>query len=400
MISFKIKIILFLTVLVIDKCSSKARTVFTVPEDSYDPSYGVDDDHFPNYQKNYDEPSMQYPSCDHNTYIPPKRNVSNGAEVVKASEAKYLARLFSICGESDFTATVCMCIIIAPDTCITAAHCVYGQNFFQICTRKPGETKCPSRYDETDKNNCFKPDDVYIHPGFVGSLRKGTLCDDLAVLTWNKPVFDFNQVLQVDFERDCCLNGFCEEGKNGTVVGCGNKIDTQMVFFRNRLLEQREGVDAYGKKWLQCSTIYTDRDAFQTEFPSVGYAGSPLFVLNTNYNESYDPNVDPLNAAKLLGLGSFFGRKNKPPYGFVALCDYKLFLSNPKFYGTPIANANKELEGFPLAEVIELLQTILLDGAYISCTLQRVVRTLSGLLGLVDTVEDVLTGRLLTSLVL
>lgn len=396
-----LKIIVLLTVLVFDKCNCKARHWFDMYEKSSDDIYDPDDsDYYPGSQHPQDcHNSSHYPSYGKPPgYTPPPRNVSSGAEVVNPDKANFMVRLFSKCGESNFTATVCMGVIIAPDTVVTAASCIYGQNFFQVCKRKPGETKCPAAYDPNDGKNCFVTDEIYIHPDFVGCLVRGNLCHNIAVLKFSTNIASADEVQEINF-NDCSYD-FCEKGRNATIIGCGNKIDTNLTFFMNEIKGRDVGVNAYGARYLQCPALYTTKNAFQTEIPCTGYAGAALFLMKTDKDVTFDPNVDRQEYAILYGLGSFTGIDCAVPSGFVALCDYKLFLTDPKSNGVLVANANKELEGFPLGTVIQILQTLLLDGAYISCTLQRVVRTISGITGLLfDTIlERLVLSKLLVTL--
>lgn len=401
-----IKVFAFLAlVLLIEKCNCKARQVWKHEEHaSSDNSYVEDSEYYPtreDYNPKHTDPNYSKPCDNDYVYNPPPRNVSDGAEVVAANNAKFLVRLFSQCGDSEYTKTVCMGVIIGMDTVITAAHCIYGQKEFGVCMRKENDTKCPGSFDATDFDNCLVTKDIYIHPDFVGSLLKGSLCHNIAVLKWNTNVFRPDQVYTIDF-NDCTFD-FREVDEIATIVGCGNQIDTDLVYFVNQIKGREVGLREYGDKYLQCPAIYTVNNTQQKEVPCTGYAGAPLFLLKTKGNVPYDPNLDKqLEFVRLYGLGSFSGRDCAVPSGFVALCDYKLFLTFPTTYGIHVTNANQELEGFPLDAVINILQTLLLDGARLSCTLERVLRLLSSITGIAleTLLENIVFEKLLFTLLI
>lgn len=372
------KIIILLTILLLDQCNSEARHVHKVDDELGYEHNKYDPNEYQKYLKLYHSLSSEeseesdsecktdLPDTSHEVFLE--------TEVVQAGKSKYMVRLFSQCGKINVTKTNCMGVIIGENTVITSAHCVLGQDTFQACTRKKDETTCPVKYDPNDKEHCFETNKIYLHPDFINGLLNGVLCHNIAILKWSTNVFKPDQVHAIDF-ADC--NFVRKESQIATIIQCGNKPNEGMQFFTNQIKSSDVLVDAYGVKYSQCPAVCTEKSELQLDVPCGGSSGSALFILKGGKDGFYNPNIDDPKSAMLYGLGSFTGKDCKVPSVFVSLCEHKLFISNPEAYGVTASSAIETLLDFGLPDQIKVGQTLLLDVGHISCALQLIVRSLT-----------------------
>lgn len=389
-----LKLILLFTIFLFHKCNSEARHYHNEPKEE---TVGGDRDELVNYFKylqsledakkaeSADEtiatddtgPNLQSSANENDTFVPPPRSALLGTEVVKANIFPFMVRLFSKCGDTNVSEALGDGIIMAENTVVTTAHSIVGHHSFKVCIRKENETKCAA--DPDDEENCFAPNVAYIHQDFFSGLVHGVQCANLAVLKWNSSVFQPNQVHTMNYSYCSC--DFLDEDKIVTMVECGKEVNTDLKFYLNEVQPREDGVSAYGNKYLQCPLLYTEKNDNQTTVPCAGSAGSALFLSKTPENSFYHPNEDSEESAVLYGLGSVVGKDCNIPSGFVSLCDYELFFSDPETYGVSAVDAFETLSKLEVADQIKVVKTLLVDRGHLSCALQFLLRRLLETLG-------------------